>query len=90
MINYVGRVVQKTGDTIIGLANSSLIKGASKLGTGALKLGVEAGAGILNKGIKGAQHAAPKLKNISGKKISDGIGKAVNKTMVGTTNDYKT
>lgn len=90
MINYVGRVVQKTGETIVGLANSSLVKGASRLGTGALKMGVEGVAGVADKAIKGAQKAAPKLKEISGKKISDGIGKVVNKTMVGTSTDYKT
>lgn len=90
MLNYVGRVMQKTGDTVIGLAGSSLVKGASKLGTGVLKLGFEAGAGILNKGLKGVQKAAPKLKEMNGKKISDGIGKVVNKTMVGTDDNYKT
>lgn len=89
MINYIGRVVRKTGDTIVGLANSSLVKGASKLGTGVLKAGVEGAAGVADKTIKGVQKAAPKIKEINGKKISDGIGKAVNKTMVGTEADYQ-
>lgn len=90
MINYIGRVVQKTGETIVGLANSSIVKGASRLGTGVLKAGVEGAAGIADKTIKGAQKAAPKLKEINAKKISDGIGKVTNKTMVGVGDDYKT
>lgn len=90
MINYIGKVMQRTGDAVIEVANSSLVKGASKLGTGILKAGVEAGAWTLNKGINGARAAAPKLKNVSGKKINDGIGKVVNKTMVGGDGDYKT
>ncbi|MEG1494704.1 MAG: hypothetical protein RR406_00170 [Bacilli bacterium] len=89
MLDYVGRVVKKTGNVIVGLANSGLVSGASKLGTGVLKAGVEGGAGLLNKGIKGAQKNIPKLKNISGKQISDGVGTAVNKTMVGRGSDYK-
>lgn len=90
MLNYVGKVVKRTGEAVVGLADSALVRGASKLGTGALKLGVEAGAGLLDMGLRGAQKAAPKLKNISGRKISDGVGKVVNKTMVGTDADYKT
>ena len=90
MINYIGRVVQKTGETIVGLANSSIVKGASRLGTGVLKAGVEGAAGIADKTIKGAQKAAPKLKENNKKKISDGIGKVTNKTMVGVGDDYKT
>ena len=82
--------MKKTGETVMGVANSSLVKGASHVGTGVLKAGIEGVAGIADKAIKGAQRTAPKLKSISGKKISAGIGKAVNKTMVGVGDDYKT
>lgn len=89
MIGYVGKFVKRTGDAIVGLADSSLVRGASRLGTGALKVGVEGAAGIANKAIGVAKNVAPKLKNIDGKKISSDIGKATNKTLVGLDGDYK-
>lgn len=90
MLNYVGKIMKKTGDVVMGVANSSVVKGVSRVGTGALKAGVEGAAGIANKTIKSAKNIAPKLKNISGKKISANIGKVTNKTMVGIGDDYKT
>lgn len=90
MLNYVGKIMKKTGDVVMGVANSSVVRGASRAGTGILKAGIEGAAGVANKTIKGAQRMAPKLRNISGKKISADIGKTVNKTMVGIGDDYKT
>lgn len=90
MINHIGKIMKKSGDAVMSLANSSIVRGISHVGTGALKLGVEGVAGVANKTIKGVQKAAPKLKQISGEKISNGIGKVVNKTMVGVGDDYKT
>ena len=89
MIGSVGKFVKRTSDVIIGLADSSLVKGASRLGTGALKMGVEGAAGVANKTIDTAKKIAPRLKNIDGKKISDNIGKATHKTFVGLDGDYK-
>lgn len=89
MLGYVGKVMKKSGDAIIGAANSSIVKGVSKVGTGALKIGVEGAAGIADKTLKTAKKVVPKLKNIDGQKINDGIGKAVNKTMVGLDDDYR-
>ena len=90
LLNHVGKIMKKTGDAVMDVANSSLVKGASRLGTGALKLGVEGAAGVTNKAINVAKEVAPKLKNIDRKKISDNIGKVTNKTMVGLDGDYKT
>lgn len=90
LLNHVGKIVKKTGDAVMDLANSSLVKGASRLGTGALKVGVEGAAGVANKAINVAKNVAPKLKNVDGKKISNSIGKVTNKTMVGLDGDYKT
>lgn len=90
MLNYVGKIMKKTGDVVMGVANSSVVKGVSRVGTGALKAGVEGAAGVANKTIKSAKNIAPKLRNISGKKISANIGKVTNKTMVGIGDDYKT
>lgn len=89
MLGYIGRVIGKTGDVITGMAGSSVVRGISHVGSGAVKLGFEGAAGIANKTIKGVQKAAPKLKQMSGKKISEGIGKVSNKTLVGIGDDYQ-
>ena len=44
MLNFVGKTVKKTGEVVMGIANSGLVKGASKLGATAVKGGVEGAA----------------------------------------------
>ncbi|MGL5764619.1 MAG: hypothetical protein ACRCX8_03150 [Sarcina sp.] len=86
MLNFVNRTIKKTSDVVLGIANSGLVRGASKLGAAGVKGGIEGAAYVGNKVINTAKDIAPKIKEIKGKQISDNIGKAVEKTMVG---DYK-
>ena len=44
MLNFVGKTVKKTGDVVLGIANSGLVKSASKLGATAAKGGIEGAA----------------------------------------------
>lgn len=90
MLNFVGKTVKKTGEVVIGIANSGLVKGASKLGATAAKGGIEGAAWVSKKAIDGVREAVPKIKNIDRHKISANIGKVTNKTMVGIDGDYQT
>lgn len=44
MLDFVGKVVKRTGDAVVGAADSFIVKGASKIGAAAIKGGVEGGA----------------------------------------------
>lgn len=90
MLNFVGKTVKKTGEVVMGLADSFIVRGASKLGATAVKGGVEGAAWVGKKAIDGAREAVPRIKNIDRHKISSNIGKVTNKTMVGINDDYKT
>ncbi len=90
MIDFVGKTVKKTGEVVMGFADSALVRGASKLGATAVKGGVEGAAWVGKKAIDGVREAVPRIKNIDGHKISANIGKVTNKTMVGIDGDYKT
>lgn len=90
MLDFVGKVVKRTGDAVVGAADSFIVKGASKVGAAAIKGGVEGAAWVGKKALDGVNTVLPRVKNIDGKKVSDGIGKAVNKTMVGVDGDYRT
>ena len=90
MLNFVGKTVKKTGEVVMGVANSGLVKGASKLGASAVKGGFEGAAWLGKKAIDGATTVVPKIKNIDRHKISANIGKVTNKTMVGINGNYQT
>lgn len=90
MLSFVGKTVKKTGEVVMGLADSALVRGTSKVGASALKGGIEGAAWLGKKAIDGVTNMAPRIKNIDGKKISANIGKVTNKTMVGIDGDYKT
>ncbi|MGL4878005.1 MAG: hypothetical protein ACRC4Q_08145 [Paraclostridium dentum] len=74
-------------DVVMGVANSGVTKGASKLMASSLKMGIEGGAKVLNSGIKTVQKAGPNAKKAIGKINKEDIGRSTGKFVRNTLSD---